>query len=180
MTDNNKRNPGVRVSIWPTVWKWTLILAAYKAVYGMVLWITGLISASGVGLLGIVIGIVLVVLALRSFRTLNNGYMTFGQGFGIGYVASVLSAAVSNAVQAAYLGAFGADKLALQTEAVLSQFRANPAMDARTVDMMTDLFGAIYTPGGVFIGGTIGAVIGWAIVCPIVAAIVKRPPPLAD
>lgn len=178
MTDNN-RTRGT-VSIWPTVWKWTLILAAFKSVYSLILWMTGLISASGVSVLGLVVSIVLVVLGLRNFRTLNNGYMTFGQGFGIGYVASVLSAAVGSAVQAVYLATLGADALAAQTEAVLAQFRANPGMDRQTLDTLTGLFGAIYTPAGVFISGICAAAIGWAIVCPIIAAAVKKPPPLAD
>lgn len=178
MADNNNRARGT-VSKWPTVWKWTLILGAFKAVYSVMLWMTGLMSAPGVGVLGIIGSIVLVVLGLRSFRTLNNGYLTFGQGFGIGYVASVLSAAIGSAAQAVYLAAFGADALAAQTAAMLEQFQANPAMDRQMLDTLTGLFGAIYTPAGVFIGGICGAAIGWLIVCPIIAAAVKKPPPLA-
>lgn len=180
MTDNNKQSSSARVSIWPTVWKWTLILAAFKAIYNLALWMTGLVSATGVGVVGIAIAIVLVVLALKSYRAANNGYLTFGQGFGIGYVASVISAAISGAVQGIYLGALGADMLAAQSEAVMEQMRANPGMDPQMLSMMTNLFSSIYTPSGVFLVGTCAAVIGWLIVCPIIAATVKNPPPIAD
>ena len=178
MADN--KNASARISIWPTVWKWTMILAAFKAIYNLALWITGLVSATGVGLVGIAIAIVLVVLALKSYRAANNGYLTFGQGFGIGYVASVLSTAISGAVQAIYLGAVGADMLVAQRDAVMDQIRANPGMDPQTLSMMTNLFSAIYTPSGIFLLGTCLAAIGWLIVCPIIAASVKNPPPIAD
>lgn len=178
MANNDNRARGT-VSIWPTVWKWTLILGAFKAVFNVALWATGLVSAPGIGLLGIVVAIVLVVLALRSFRALNNGYLTFGQGFGIGYVASVLSAAIGSAAQAIYLAAFGADALAAQAEAILAQFQNNPGMDRQALDTLTGVFEAIYTPAGLFIGGVCGAAIGWLIVAPIIAAAVKKPPPLA-
>jgi hypothetical protein len=71
------------------------------------------------------------------------------------------------------------DALAAQKAAVLQQFQANPAMDPQALDMLTGVFGAIYTPAGVFIGGICAAAIGWLIVCPIIAAAVKKPPPLA-
>jgi len=180
MTDNKNRAKVTHASIWPTVWKWTLILGAFKAAYNLLLWMTGLISATGVGVLGIAVSIVLVVFALKSFRTLNNGYLTFGQGFGLGYVASVLSAAIGSAVQAIYLGSFGSDQLAAQADAVMGQMGNTPGMDPQALAMMGRIFQAIYTPGGVFIGGVVSAVIGWAIVAPIIAAAVKKPPPLAD
>lgn len=179
MTDKN-RAKGTHASIWPTVWKWTLILGAFKAAYNLLLWITGLINATGVGILGIAVSIGLVVFALRSFRTVNNGYLTFGQGFGIGYVVSVLSAAIGSAVQAVYLGSFGRDLLAAQADATMAQMGNTPGMDPQALQMMGNIFGAIFTPAGIFIGGVVGAVIGWAIVAPIIAAAVKKPPPLAD
>ena len=180
VTDNKNRAKVTHASIWPTVWKWTLILAAFKAVYNVLLWMTGLISAPGVSLLGIAVSVVLVVFALKSFRTLNNGYLTFGQGFGIGYVASVLSAVISGAVQAVYLGSFGSDQLAAQAAAAMGQLGDTPGMDPQALEMMSGMFRAIYTPGGIFIAGVVSAVIGWAIVAPIIAAAVKKPPPLAD
>ena len=177
MADKNNQARGT-VSIWPTVWKWTLILGAFKAVYNIVLWVAGLISVPGIGVLGIAAAIVLVVLALRSYRTLNNGYLTFGQGFGIGYAASVLSAAIGSLAQALYLAVLGRDALAAQTAAIMQQFQATPGMDPQALEMMRGLFEAIYTPAGLFISGICGAAIGWLIVCPIIAAAVKKPPPL--
>jgi hypothetical protein len=175
MTDNK----GTHASIWPTVWRWTLILGAFKAVYNLALWMTGLVNATGVSILGIAVSITLVVFALKSYRTLNNGYLTFGQGFGIGYVASVLSAAIGSAAQAIYLGTIGAEQLAAQHDAVMRQMGDTPGMDPQALEMISGLLGAIFTPAGLLISGTCSAAIGWLIVAPIIAAIVKKPPPIA-
>lgn len=182
MSDNeNQGLDGAPVlSIWPTVWKYALIIAAFKTIYSLVLWSTGLAGATGVGLIGTIVAIVLLVIALRNYRGLNGGYMTFGQGFAIGFVASVVSTAVRAAIDSIYLATFGEEWLAAQLNGAMTQLRANPAVDARTMDMMRGFFEVLFTPGGLFVGAIIGGTIVGAIVSLILAAILKKPPPITD
>lgn len=182
MTDNNSRNlEGRSVSIWPTVWKYALIIAAFKVLYDLLIRTMGLAGTiPGLGLLGTIITVVLLVIALRSYRGRNSGYMTFGQGFGISFVASIVSVVIAAAIGSIYLAMFGEEELNAQLEATLSQVQANPNIDAQTMEMLRGFFEVVFTPGGLFIAGVIAGTIGWTIASLILAAVLKNPPPLRD
>lgn len=180
MSDNNNQNSiAVSVSIWPTVWKWALILAVFKAAYTLVIPLAGLGDMPGTGLLGTVIVIVLLVVALRSYRGSNNGYMSFGRAFGIAFVASFVSTLLRAAVNSIYLGTAGEDGLTEAREQALSQVQGNPAVDAQTLEMMRNVFDVLFTPGGTFIMAIIGGTIGWTVVALILAGVLRKAPPLS-
>lgn len=181
MTDNNNQNPqGGAVSIWPTVWKFGLIIAAFRVVYNLILYITGLAGTTGLGLIGVIGAIILLVIGLKGFRGQNNGYMTFGQAFGIGFLASVVSTVVRAAVDTIYLSTAGGEFLADTRQQTLDQVAANPGMNPEALEMMTGFFNALFTPGGLFVAGIVVGVIGWTILSLIVAAVTKNPPPITD
>ena len=134
---NNNSQSGHAVSIWPTAWKFALIIAAFKVLYDLLIRTVGLAgTVPGLGLISIVVTVVLLVVALRSYRSRNDGYMTFGQGFGIAFAASVVSVVISAAVGSIYLALFGEEELTAQLEATMSQVGANPNVDAETMEMM--------------------------------------------
>jgi len=169
---------GRSVSIWPTVWKFALILAAFKIGYSLLVQTSGLAGTPGLGLVGFVVAVVLLVAALRSFRARNGGHMTFGQGFVIAFVASLISVVVSAAVDAVYLATAGRERLAALLETTMSQVEASPGMDAQTLQAARSFLEVVFTPGGLFFVAVLGGVIGWCIVSLILAALQKRPPPL--
>jgi hypothetical protein len=181
MTNTNNQNlDGGRVSIWPTVWKYSLIIAAATFVYELVLYLTGLIGTTGFGLIRTIIAVVLLVVALRQFRSLNNGYMTFGQALGLSFMASIVSTAIRAALTSAYLATFGEEILASLLEQTVGPLQANPAMDSQTMEMVTGVLGAVFTPAGIFVSSLISGAIGGFIISLILAMILKKPPPITD
>lgn len=181
MADNNNQSPGDRpVSIWPTIWKFGLIIAAFRVVYNLILYTAGLAGITGTGLVGTIGAIVLLVVALKRFRASNGGYLTFGQGFGIGFVTSLISTVIRTTVDTIYLSTVGSEFLSAQLETTMNQMRANPNMTPEAMEMMRGIFETIFTPAGLFIGGIIGGVIGWLVISLIVAAAMKQPPPIKD
>lgn len=177
MTEQYALDADGSVSIWPTVWKFTLILAAFKAAYSLLIQMTGLVGTTGVGLISIVVSVVLLVIALKSFRG-RNGYMSFGQGFGIAFVASFVSALIAAIVNVIYFSTIGEEALRAQIDTQLRQAQSNPAVDAQTMEMLRGFFEVLYTPAGIFISSAITAAIGWCIVALILAAIMKKPAPI--
>lgn len=173
-----EEHAGRSVSIWPTVWKFALVLAAFKIGYSLLIQLTGLAGTPGLGLVSFVIAVVLLVVALRSFRAQNGGYMTFGQGFVIAFVASVVSVLVSAAANAVYFATAGREQLAALLETTMGQVEANPGMDAESLQAVRSFLEVVFTPGGLFFLGVLGGVIGWCIVSLILAALQKRPPPI--
>jgi hypothetical protein len=54
---------------------------------------------------------------------------------------------------------------------------ASPGMDPQTLEMMTGIMDAVFTPGGILFAALFAGIIGWVVVALIVAAVMKRPPP---
>lgn len=168
-----------RVSIWPVTWKFSLIIAASLSIYSIFLYLTGLASSSILGFVSTIIFIVLLVIALKKFRGLNNGYMTFGQASLIGFVISIVSNVISSAVEAVFLAIAGGSIL----EAMLDTTKAaleQAGMDQQTYDAVVGIYEAVFTPLGIFIAGTCTGVFAGVIISLIVAAIVKNPPPVSE
>lgn len=181
MTDGNNRNPsGGPVSIWPTVWKFGLIIAAFRIAYNLLLYVTGLAGTTGTGIVAVAGAIALLVVALKRFRTSNSGYVTFGQAFAIGFVTSVIATVLRAIVDAIYLATIGRDFLVAQRDATINQMAANPGMDPQTTQAITGFLNSMFTPGGILVSAIIAGIIGWIILSLIVAAVMKRPPPITD
>lgn len=140
-------------SIWPVTWKYSLILGAVYAAYSILQFATGLAGRSGLGLISIIIFVILLVFALRSFRAANGGYMTFGQGFLIGFLVSYISTLISSTLTCIYLTFVDGSALERLTQQTIEQLAANPAINSETLEMMTSLFEKIYTPVGLLMLG---------------------------
>jgi len=156
-----------------------LVIAAFRVVYNLLLYVTGLAATTGPGLVGIIGAVVLLVIAIKRFRGLNNGYVTFGQAFGIGFLASVISTLIRSTVDAIYFASVGQEFLAAQLQQTVRQI-ASAGLDPQAREAMTRLFEALFTPGGVLISGICSGIIGWFIISLIVAATMKRPPPITE
>jgi len=181
MTNTNNPNlDGGSVSIWPTVWKYSLIIGAATFVYELALYLTGLFAATGLGLIRTVIAIVLLVMALRHYRSLNNGYMTFWQAMGLSVMVSVVATAIRAALSSVYLAMFGQEILADLLNQTLGPMQSNPSIDSRTLEMLKGLFEGMFTPGGMFVSSLIAGVIGGIIISLILAIILRKPPPITD
>jgi hypothetical protein len=76
--------------------KWGAITGITLIVFSVILNISGQFGNKGLGALIYVFIIAGIILCIREFKTLNNGFMSFGQGFGAGTlmtaIASILSA----------------------------------------------------------------------------------------
>lgn len=167
------------VSKWPTIWKYSLIIAACSFAYTLLLYITGLVTSTGVSLISIVIFVVLLVMAMRKYRSLNSGYMTFGTATIIGIVISIASSVISSALNAFYLAVIDDSILSVLNEQTLQALQQSPGMNAEMLDMMSGFYtNFLFTPGGMFVSGIVSGVIGGVIISLILAAILKKDPPI--
>ncbi len=175
----NGNNPEtVPVSIWPTVWKYSLIIAVCSFAYTLLLYFTGLATSSGVSLISIVIFIVLLVMAMRQYRSLNSGYMTFGAATIIGIMVSIASSVISSTLNAIYLAVIDDSILSVMNEQTLLALRQS-GMNSEMYDMMSGFYtNFLFTPGGMFVSGSISGLIVGLIISLILAAILKKTLPI--
>ena len=166
------------VSIWPTVWKFTLITAGCSFAYTLLLYFTGLATSSGASLVSFIIFVVLLVLAMRKYRSLNNGYMTFGTATIIGIVVSIASSVIASTLNAIYLVVIDDSILTKMNEQTLQALQQS-GMSSEMLDMMSGFYAKLFTPAGMFVSGIVSGVIGGFIVSLILAAILKKARPLS-
>ena len=167
------------VSIWPTVWKYSFILAACSFAYTLILYYTGLAAHTGAGLLSFVITIVLLVLGMRKYRSVNNGYMTFGKATITGILISIIASVLSSVLNAVYLAFIDNSVLAGLSEKTLQKLQETPGLTQQQIDMMMKLYqNLLFTPVGMLITGIISGIIGGVIISLILAAILKKEPPI--
>lgn len=182
MTDipenNNETGPA---SIWPTIWKYSFIIAACTFAYTLVLYFTGLAASTGPGLLSFVIFIVLLVTGMRTYRSLNGGYMTFGAAAIIGIMISIIASILSSTLNTLYLAFIDNSILSAMTEKAMQKLQATPGISQQQIDVMKKIYeNFLFTPGGLLVIGIISGVIGGVIISLILAAILKKAPPVTD
>ena len=176
---NLNNTEALPVSIWPTVWKYSIILAACSFAYTLIRYYTGLATSTGMGLLGLVIAIVILVVALKKYRSLNGGYMTFGAATLAAFMIDFLGSVISSAANAVYLAFVDKSILPAMTEITMTQLQQTPGLDKQTLEMITGIYkNFVFTPVGLFILGCVAGVIIGIILALILAAILKKNPPL--
>ena len=167
------------VSLWPTVWKYSFILAACGFAYNLVLYYTGLAANTGAGLLSLVITIVLLVLGMKQYRSVNYGYMTFGKATITGILISIIASVLRSVLNAVYLAFIDNSVLAVMSEKTLQKLQSTPGLTQQQIDMMMKLYqNILFTPVGMLVIGIISGVIGGVIISLILAAILKKEPPV--
>lgn len=131
MTDTVEINPeDVTVSIWPTVWIYSLLIAVCVFAYKVVLYAYGLAGDSfGQGLITDLVIIVLVFLGLRNYRRLNNGYMTYGMAAQLGVTISIISTILRSALYTLYLTFVGSSVLPAMREETLNTVQSSPVIN---------------------------------------------------
>ena len=166
------------VSIWPTVWKFGLIIAGFRIVYSLLLYVTGFAGTFGTGVVAFLGSLALLVVALKSFRGRNGDYMSFGQAFGIGFLTATIATVARAIVDTIYLATAGQEFLATQRDELINQMTASPGMDPQALEMIVGFMDVLFTPAGMLIAAICSGIIGWTVVSLIVAAVMKHPRPV--
>ena len=76
--------------------KYGLILGIFSVLYFLLLALTNQMSNQALGWLGYIPFIIVVVLAHRAYKAEGDGFMSYGQGLGLGTLVAAVSAVVSS------------------------------------------------------------------------------------
>ena len=179
MTDAMENSTGdAPVSIWPTIWKYSLIITACTFVYALILYYTGLAGSSGLNLVATAIFIILLIVGMRKYRSLNGGYLTFGTGAIIGIMTAIIQTILNSGLNALYLGVIDKTILPALKDETLQKIQSAPGMNQQALDMMTKVYDVLFTPAGMFIISCITGIIGGVVIAIILAAALKKSPPV--
>ncbi|GAB3891459.1 hypothetical protein GCM10028803_03290 [Larkinella knui] len=160
--------------------KWGLISGVIFMVYTTVINLTGQFSNTALPWLSLLISIVLIVMAMREFRTLNGGFMSFGEGVSLGTLLSVISGLISITYNLIYT-TFIDPTIRQQMLDNAREQMENRGMADEQIEQAMEFTEKIQSPGLQFLVGILFAAIFGVLISLIAAAFIRRnKPPFSD
>ncbi len=157
--------------------KWGLISAVISIVYSVIMVLIGKYQDPSMNtvnfLFGLAVATGVLIYALREFRTLNNGYLSFGQGLGVGTLTSAVSGVVAGLFTFIYLKFIDPSALEKSMDLARQKWEEQGMSDAQIEQ--AEKYAAMFTsPGAIFVFTVFGAILIGFILSLIVSAIMRR------
>ncbi|WP_234733491.1 DUF4199 domain-containing protein [Tellurirhabdus bombi] len=159
--------------------KWGVIAGVVYIVYSTILYLTGLFSNQLASAFSMVLMILFIVLAMRDFRTLNGGYMSYGEGVSLGSLMSAISGLFSSTFNYIYT-TFIDPTIQQQVIDKMREQWEGQGMSDEQIEGMIEATQAFQSPGLTFVFGVLGAILIGLIISLIVAAFMRRNKPFGD
>jgi hypothetical protein len=160
-------------SVMSVALKYGFITALVGVVYTLILMVSDLGDNRWLSGLAYIILIVGVVLAMKQFKALNFGYMSYGQGLGIGTIVSAVFGFLSGTftwIYTSFVDTGYMERLMLKQEAAMLE----QGMSQEQVDAGMEVANKLQGPLLMIVGATIGAIIMGFLLSLIVSAIMKN------
>ncbi len=171
MEDQNEQVTVMQVAI-----KWGLILGIVSIVLFLAFYFGGLMGDSWTGWINPIFIAIIMYLAHKEFKDQGNGFMSYGQGLGLGTLMSAVSGAVSSVFTYIYIKFINADYLVelldMTREKMEEQGQGEDQIDT-AMGMMEKFMSAEITAGM----SLLGAIFIGFIIALVVSAITKNNDP---
>jgi len=160
--------------------KWGVIWGVSSIVYMTIVYVTGQFTNNTLNWLSsILFAVTFVALAMREYRTLNSGFLNYGEGVSLGTLTSVVTGLISttyNFIYTTFIDPTIREQIREQIRARAEEQGMSDAQINQTLEV-SDMF---QTPGITFFLGVLGAGLTGLIVSLIVAAFLRQNKPFTD
>ncbi len=159
--------------------KYGIITAVGSIIYNTILIIAEQNQNQALSSLGLIILVVGMVYAMREFKSGNDGFMSYGQGLGIGTLVSAISGLLGAAFMMFYTQFIDTNF----TQRMLDNTRAdmeNRGMDDAQIDTAMGFTEKMMSPGIMFAVGVFASIVIGFIIALIVSAIMRRNKPVFE
>lgn len=157
-----------------TALKWGAILGLVLMAITLIMYLTD--QSTNPLFSGLTLGAVvaLLVLAMRDYRTLNGGYMTYSEGLGIGALLSAVAGLLSSAFSTFYNVVIDPTVQQRAMDQAREKMEAQGNMSDESIEQAMEWSQKLQSPGFTFIAGVFGTVIVGFLLSLIVAAFIRR------
>jgi len=154
-----------------------LYYGAFFVVFSFLLYSTKLDDNLLLTLTGWGIFIGMMAMAMRKFKEGNEGYMSFGQGMGIGFFYTLVTGIISGLFDTFYLTVVNPQLLQDQLDKSIAILESNPKMSDEQIETSAELAQSFSHPVILFSIALFGAFIIGIIIALVVAAVIKKDNP---
>ncbi len=154
--------------------KWGAILGLGLIVITLAMYLTDQTANPVFSVLTVVAMLACLVLAMRNFRSLNGGYMSYGEGLSIGALLSAVSGLLSAAFITFYNVVIDPTIQQRSIEQAREKFEEQGSLSDEQIDQAMEFSQKFQSPGFTFIAGVFGSLIMGFLLSLIVAAFIRR------
>ncbi len=162
-----------QVTVGQVAKKYGVILGAASIAFFLILALSGIYTESWAGWLGFIVSITIIVLAHNSFKADGDGYMSFGEGFKIGALMSVISAVISNAFTWVYISFVDNAYLEPIKEKAYNDM-VEQGMAEEQIEQAMEFTSFMFDPTMITVFGIILGIVGGIVVSLIVTIFTKN------
>lgn len=159
--------------------KYGVLTSVIIMVYTTIINVTGLSQNQILTSLTFVFMIVAIVLAMKDYREQNKGFMSYGEGLGVGTLLSAVMGLLSSAFNMFYMQ-FIDSSLLMQGMNKVREDMEKRGMDDSQIDQAMELSQRFMSPGIIFFMGVLVNILTGLVVSLIIAAILRREKPVFE
>lgn len=156
--------------------KWGIISAVIIIIYSVASFMTGLFKNSATSYIPFLFLLGGIIFAIKEYKGLNNNFLGFGEGLGIGTLTSAVTGLVASIFSFAYI-MFIDTTIMQQIGDMQREQLESRGMTAEQVEQAMEMASKFSSPGILFIVGILGYIFFGFIWSLIVSAIFKKDKP---
>jgi hypothetical protein len=156
-----------------TALKWGVIIGIICIVYGIGILIAGQLGNKTLGYIAFVFVAIGIYLAINDFKKENQGYVTYGQGLGLGVMKSVIVGLLTSSSSFLYTKFIDPSIPDQTLKLMIQELEKNGTPDEQ-IDQMTEMLKMGLQPGVLFVSGIFLYLFFGFIFSLIIAAILKK------
>jgi len=164
------------VTVSSTAVRYGLIVGLFCVIYSFILAMLDESMNRGLGAISYIILIVGIIMAYKYFKTHNQGFMSYGQGLGIGTLMSLIVGLLASIFMYVYVKFVDSEMMnrAMEMQRVEMEKRG---MDDAQIEQAMEMADKFTSPELLIVFGTLGFVFFGFIFSLIIAAIMKNARP---
>ncbi len=157
--------------------KWGIIAAVVLAIVGTIMNMTEAWKIPGASMLTYTILLIGIIMALKEFKTENQGFMSFGEGVGLGMLLGAVAGLVSSIWSYIYLNFIDVTFLDKLRDFQAEQMEGKGLSDEQ-IEQAMEMSSKFMSGGMMFLFGMIGMLFFALIFSLIVSAFMKNNKPV--
>ncbi|MEY4540444.1 MAG: hypothetical protein RLZZ306_2201, partial [Bacteroidota bacterium] len=162
-----------------TALKWGVIIGIICTVFGIGIMVAGQLGNKALGYLAFVFVGVGIYLAVNDFKKENQGFITYGQGLGLGTMKSAIVGLLASTSSFLYTK-FIDPSIPDQTLKLIVQDLEKKGTPDEQIDQMTEMMKMGLQPGVLFVSGIFMYFFIGFVLSLIIAAILKKEKPVFE
>jgi hypothetical protein len=162
-----------------TALKWGVIIGIISILYSTAIMISGQIGNQALGYVIYAIIAVGLYMAMNDFKKENQGFMSYGQGLGLGVLKCTIVGLISGFFSFAYMKFIDPTITDQMMKKAIEEMEKKGLTDDQ-IEQAMEYSKMFMNPGVLFIAGLIGTIFIGFILSLIIAAIVKKEKPVFE